>query len=240
MTMVGAPKLFGTELTPLQEKLLPFSDGITVFEGIKGSGKTTSAIALAWYLREEFGFPVVCDFPLKTEFGDYQPFDTKVFVQNLRMIAEASKGFDQSVANRQLEELMEAGKMPRIIGSVIILDEAYQYMDSRMPHDRAVRLFGYWISQIRHFQSPLIFMTPAMHMIDKRIRLQVDRVMNCITEQYDNGERMTYASGDDRVLGNPIELEVNAARFQEMFNSWVLQPIRGVMLKAEGEDRGAT
>lgn len=215
------------DLTERQQTLLPFTEGITVFEGRKGSGKSTSAVALLWYLREEFGLPSVCDFPLKEAFGEAEFFDLKIFIENLRFIAQHFKASEDSSARKAVDELMEKGKIPKIVQKAIFLDEGYQYADSREPGAKDVKLFGYWIQQIRHFQSPLIMVVPHLDMIDKRVRRQVDRVLTCETWTEPDGTRWTYAVGDDISLDEQVELYVNASVFQEMFDSWVLTPIRG-------------
>ena len=221
------------DLTKEQKYLLPFTEGITAVEGKKGSGKTTAAIALAWKVRELFGMPIVCDFPLKEEFGPYTHLDIPRFLDDLRTVSAATKGHGTHVAERAVDMLFKT-KYPSIEGCFMILDEAYKYVDSRTPNDRVVRLFGYWISQIRHFRTSLILIVPHMDMVDKRVARQVDRIARCYTDQR---REKVVCLVSDILRGKPTRLTIDASKYWPMFDSWVLTPFRMAHLSvgAEGE-----
>ena len=211
------------ELTPEQQFLLPFIDGITVLEGRKGSGKSTASVALLYLLKEHFNMPVVCDFPLKEEtFGEYTHMDINSFVKDLRIVSEATKGDSADVAERAVDKLM-GGRRSILDGSAILLDEAYKYLDCRTPADKVVRLFGYWISQIRHFRASLIIVVPDVSMMDKRIHRQIDRIGRVYTD-HESGE--VVALFNDIMAGERKRLVFDAEKYWTMFDSWVLTPFR--------------
>ena len=152
-------------LTEEQQGLLVFTDGITVMKGRKGSGKTLSAVALAHLLQKNFGIEVVADFPLHAPFGPYHYFDIENFVKYLRLISEEVKK-GAAFQEAAVDALMKRNQGALLTHKVIILDEAYQYLDCRNSQDPVVKLFGYWISQIRHFQSALFIIAPHTDMLD--------------------------------------------------------------------------
>ncbi len=221
------------DLTKEERVLLPFTEGITLFEGKKGSGKTTAAVALAHKLKELFDLPTVCDFPLKEAYGEYSHIDIPNFVDDLRIVAEATKGDRKDVAERAVD-LLFAKRYPKIEGSCVVLDEAYKYLDSRTPADRVVRLFGYWISQIRHFKCSLILIVPHVDMIDKRVARQVDRIARCYT---DERRSKVVTLINDITRTKPLRITIDAEKYWEMFDSWVLTPFRTKHLNVgrEGE-----
>ena len=210
-------------LTEEQKFLLPFIEGITVLEGRKGSGKSTASVALLYLLKEHFNMPIVCDFPLKEDtFGPYTHMDINAFVKDLQTVSAATKGDSPDVAERAMDSLMK-GKHSILDGSAILLDEAYKYLDCRTPADKVVRLFGYWISQIRHFRASLIIVIPDISMMDKRIHRQIDRIGRVYTD-HDTGE--VVALFNDIMAGERKRLIFDATKYWPMFDSWVLTPFR--------------
>lgn len=222
-----------TQLSKPEQLLAQFAEGITAFEGRKGSGKTTAAVAIMHKLRETFNIPSVCDFPLKEAYGDYTKISIPTFVDELRLITEATQGMGKEVAERATDVLFKK-RYPSIVGSTMLLDEAYKYVDSRMPNDKVVRLFGYWISQIRHYQTSLLLIVPHMDMVDKRVARQVDRVARCYTDERTGRVKVMVT---DFQKSKPTRITINATRYWEMFDSWVLLPFRSNALNVgtEGE-----
>lgn len=219
-----------------QQILGNFTEGITVMHGRKGTGKTTAAVGLLWNLRETFGMPVVCDFPLKEEFGVYTKIDINSFVTQIRLLGELTKGQSQEMSKVALSKYMENGmedfetgekKMLAIEGAAMLLDEAYTYMDSRSAQDKVVRLFGHWISQIRHFRTALIIVAPHMDMLDKRVNRQVDRTGTSFTDK-ESGS--TFTRFHDLNTDEFFNIEWDSPKYWNMFDSWVKTPFRSTLL----------
>lgn len=217
------------DLTPEQELLLPFTDGITVLTGSKGQGKTTAAVALAYSLKKHFGLPVVSDFNLKEPFGDFIKIDLKSFIADLRLIS-AELSVTQSEA--ALDSLMNNNhlKIP-LNGCVMILDEGYQYMESRTPNDKVVRLFGYWIQQIRHYRVSLLFITPHLDMIDKRMVRQIDRLGTSMIDRRRGRLITTYTDMGTHKLTQIIAEDISM--YWAMFDSWGLFQFRETALNIQ-------
>lgn len=244
--MVVAPAYDRRSLTEEQEDLLSFTEGITVFKGKKGTGKTTSAVALAYLLKENFGIPVVADFPLTEDFGEYEYIDLAGFVRTLQWVTETVKG-GASQQQAAVDKLMSSKQGSLLTEKVIIFDEAYEYMDSRSPMDKVNKLFGYWISKIRHFKSALILITPDTDMLDKRVNRQVDRIGSCWTddpyEDWDDPdegfeEYETHAIIEDIAFDKRYKFHFLGKKYHAMFDSWVQAGFRGVNSLAK-ETEGA-
>lgn len=225
-------------LTEEQQGLLVFMDGITVMKGRKGSGKTLSAVALAHLLQKHFGIEVVADFPLHSSFGSYEYFDIENFVRTLRMVSEeVRKG--AAFQEAAVDTLMRRNQGTLLTHKVIILDEVYQYIDCRNSQDPVTKLMGYWISQIRHYQSALFIIAPHTDMIDKRVNRQVDRVGSCYTDSpFETDDPFTHAIIDDLAYDDKYRFHFSVKTFGAMYDTHVLTGFRSTTFQRVEQSDG--
>ena len=117
---------------------------IFTFEGVMGSGKTLSACALA-YLEHTRGREVISNVHVNFP---YRQLDTQFFVDHM-MDTELSD-------------------------CVMVLDEAYIYLDARTSASKLNKLFTYFIAQTRKRGVDLYVCIHHIDTVDKRLRRAID------------------------------------------------------------------
>lgn len=178
--------------------------GITTFEGVMGSGKSLTANSLAYikyYNREMERF---CFHTLKNGANpkevlgllakDYDVDKTRAetyvsaairairqeveelppvkIVTNTYINIEGAVKFDtdyfvQHVQDQEMENC------------ILILDEAYLYMDSRSGQSKMNKLFSYFIAQTRKRDVDMFVAVQHIDLVDKRLRRAVDERGTC-------------------------------------------------------------
>ena len=118
---------------------------ITTFEGVMGSGKTLSAVALACSEHYQSGKKVISNIHLAFP---YQKFDMAFFMEHIQ---------DNELDN-----------------CITLLDEAQQYLDARRSGGRANILWTYYTVQTRKRNVDLYACFHHIDVMDKRFRRQVD------------------------------------------------------------------
>jgi hypothetical protein len=123
---------------------------ITTFEGVMGSGKTLTAVALACSEHYQNGRKIISNIHLAFP---YQKFDTQFFLDHLQ---------DQQLNN-----------------CITLLDEAGQYLDARRSGGRANLLWSYYVVQTRKRGVDLYACFHHYDVMDKRFRRQIDIRGSC-------------------------------------------------------------
>lgn len=118
-----------------------------LFEGSQGTGKSLCAVAMA-YEQYESGRKVISNNHLNFP---YTHFDIAYFVEQM------SNQEDQGLEN-----------------CILLLDEAYQYMDSRLSQTKINKLFTYFIVQTRKRDVDLYVCTHHIDHLDVRLRRAID------------------------------------------------------------------
>lgn len=118
---------------------------IYTFEGVMGSGKTLTAVALACSEHYQYGKKIISNIHLAFP---YQKFDMMYFMEHLQ---------DESLNN-----------------CITLLDEAHQYLDARRSGGRANILWTYYTVQTRKRGVDLYACFHHVDVMDKRFRRQVD------------------------------------------------------------------
>jgi hypothetical protein len=146
---------------------------ITFISGKKGKGKTASAVAIAYWLRESFGQPVVAigsKMGLLPQFGPFDYMPENEFKEELAKIDMVASEDE----NAEMVADIFKKKGIKIMGATIIFDEAYKLMNARTPQDKMVKLTVQFVAQSRHYLCTPIILAPDEAMIDKLIKLQFD------------------------------------------------------------------
>lgn len=128
---------------------------ITTLEGVMGSGKTLSAVTLAYFASLE-GREVISN--VEVNFP-YTKFDPEFLVTNMN--------------NHELKEC------------IFILDESYLFLDSRNSQSKLTKLFTYFVAQTRKRHVDLLICIHHIDTIDKRLRRAIDIRGTCRYRKYD-------------------------------------------------------
>jgi len=204
-----------------------FAEGVTLVEGRKGTGKTTFAICVSYKLKELFGRPVICDFRPKPEFGPYTFLDEKSFVGELEKITKIAKSTSKEDVDLAVEWSLKKHNI-NLYEATMVLDESYRYFDSRTPSDKLVRIFGYFISQSRHYKLGIFLLTPRRDMIDKRVRTQVDRLVKVA---YNPLSQVVHARVLDYNTGATKRIKIYGPNWFDLYDSWSAIALRRKVLE---------
>ncbi len=122
---------------------------IVTFEGVMGSGKTQSAVAFA-KMEYDNGKRIISN--VNVTFP-HERLDTQYFVDHMA---------DEELAD-----------------CVMILDEAYIYLDSRSSSTKLNKLFTYFVAQTRKRGVDLYLCVHHIDTVDKRLRRAIDVRATC-------------------------------------------------------------
>ena len=165
-----------------------------LLEGKKGRGKTLSAVALCYQLRERFGRHVISvgsKMGLRPEFGEFQELSETQFKDALSKIQDV---IDEATgAEEVVKALREKGV--DLLYSTIVFDEAYKLFDCRTPSDKLARVFGYFMAQQRHYHCTTVLLTPNRDMVDKRVRQQLDWQGRCFHNKWTHRCTVRFVGG---------------------------------------------
>lgn len=207
-------------LSQLREKTI-------LIEAKKRRGKTLSAVALSWELRERFGQPVVVvgsNMGLKPEFGPAQFMTESEFRDELSNIALVANEAENA---EQVTKAFEKYGI-KIYGATVIFDEARKLFNRRAPMDKLCQLFSDYLMQSAHYHTTNILTAPEEQDIDRRVCKQIDWRGRVYHNKYTNIARCRFTSGVETIV-----YEVNGAsadehtKFYEMYDSWALLGFRG-------------
>ena len=201
----------------------------TCLEGKKGKGKTMSAVVICYNLRERFDRHVITvgsKMGLNEDFGPFQNITEMEFRDILSKVQDIVEGESHA---RAAEDVYRALKKAGIdlMYATLAFDEAYKLFDARTPSDKLVRLFGYFMSQQRHYHCTTVLCTPNRQMVDKRVRDQVDWWGRCFYNQW-TAEcivRLTAGLESMPLIFNSAD-DTYHIPYQEMYNSWSLEGFR--------------
>jgi hypothetical protein len=213
-----------------ESALVKLLETAILVEAKKGRGKTLTALALAWELRERFGRGVVCvgsKMSLNEKFGPFQHMSEGDFRNEMEKIAVAAS--EEDSAERVANMFDKYGIS--ILYKTVVFDEAYKLFNARTPMDKLVQLTGFFVAQQRHYHVTTIFTSPVREMIDKRVRVQLDWQGRVYHNKYTHIARCRLVSGIDVVT-----YEVDGASdaehvpFYDMYDSWGMLGFRRTQL----------
>ena len=207
-----------------------FIETLIVIEGKKGSGKTQLAISILKNLDKYFEVPTITDQRLKSEYGPYHFLDEKIFINEITKISDVSKGTTQEEVDLAVEwSLKKQGII--LEGAALFLDEAYKYFDCRTPTDKLVRIFGYFIAQMRHYHCTVILCTPSRRYLDRRVKDQIDYLAKVA---YNRKTETVHARFLSYMTGEVIGLRVYGPNYRDLYNSWGPISLRKKVLDLRG------
>ena len=201
---------------------LDFLQSLIVIEGKKGTGKTLLAIALATKFKEHFNKKIILDFRPFEPFGEYQYLDEVKFMSELNKVTDIVRNTRQDDVNIAVEWSLQKMKLD-IEGSVMILDEAYRYFDCRTPTDKLIRVFGYFVAQMRHYHITMILLCPSKRYLDRRVRDQIDYLGKVAFNQRSLVMHSRFLS---YITGEVKPLKVYGPNYFDLYDSWSPVAIR--------------
>lgn len=237
MTLVGA--YLHIEKEKREETLSRLVEQAILIEGKKGRGKSLTALAIAWWLRELFNRPVITvgsKMGIKPAFGPHKVMSETQFRDELNQLSVVVNEEDNA---ENVAKAFEKYGIS-ILYSTLVFDEAYKLFNSRTPMDKLVQLFGMFIAQSRHYHVTILLLTPDRSMVDgKRVRPQMDWNGRVYHNKYTNKARVRLVSGMDTMT-----LEVDGRNdpepdnpFYYMYDSWALLGYRASQLNIGKGDK---
>jgi len=211
-------------LSQLREKTL-------LIEAKKRRGKTLTAVALCWELRERFGQPVVVvgsNMGLKPAFGPAFFMTDGEFRQELENISLVASEAENAEAVTKAFEKYGI----KIYGATVVFDEARKLFNRRAPMDKLCQLFADYLMQSAHYHTTNILTAPEEQDIDRRVCKQIDWRGRVYHNKYTNIARCRFTQGVETIV-----YEVNGAAsdehvpFYDQYDSWSLLGYRGRALQ---------
>ena len=140
---------------------------IVSLEGVQGSGKSLSAVAMC-HRDKRAGRHVFSNNHLSESFGDYEFFNTRYFLEKMN----AEHGGDDDY-----DEDRDGGIS--LENATLLMDEAYIYLDSRGSAGKLNKLFTYFVGQTRKRGVDMYVCTHHIDVLDKRLRRAIDVRGSC-------------------------------------------------------------
>lgn len=194
----------------------------TLLEGKKGRGKTLSAVAICYQLRERFSRHVITvgtKMGLKPEFGEFENLSETQFRDALTKIQNV---VDEETSAEEVVKALRAQGVD-LLYSTIVFDEAYKLFDCRTPADKLVRLFGYFMAQQAHYHCTTLLLTPNRKMIDERVRQQIDWNGRCFHNKWTHNCTVRLVGGLETMTFTLSGIEDKYhIPYYEMYDRWTL------------------
>lgn len=207
-----------------------------LIEGKKGRGKTLTAIALSWEIRQRFGRPVIAVGSKMgigkgaggpDAFGPHKVMNEVAFRNELEKIDVVSNEEDNAEAVAAAFDKYDIS----ILYATLIFDEAYKLFNKRNPRDKLIQLFGFFVAQSRHYHVTIILLSPE-NMVDERVMNQMDWKGRVYHNPYTQTARVRLMSGLD-VINYDIHGSDDSDHipFYDMYDTHVLLGYRKSDLK---------
>ena len=209
-----------------EDALIQLREKTLLIEARKRRGKTLTAVALSWELRERFGQPVVVvgsNMGLKPAFGPAQFMTEGEFRQELENIAAVASEADNAEAVVKAFEKYGI----KIYGATVVFDEARKLFNRRTPMDKLCQLFSDYLMQSAHYHTTNILTAPEEQDLDRRVCKQIDWRGRVYHNKYTNIARCRFTQGVETIV-----YEVDGASDSEhtpfyfLYDSWSLLGFR--------------
>ena len=186
------------EAAPVRQRWLPWelreiaffaqmAKGVIWLRGPGRSGKTGTAMNIAWKLRKYFNKMPILDFHPKDAFGSHHYVGPREFVKLMGKMGDlVDKGNIEGMASDQVKALIEAELGFPLENSTWVLDEAYRYLRNRHPSSKLVLAYGDFIATWGHYHLTIILCSPGLELDKRVVKDQLPIELNC---QF-NGEKV--------------------------------------------------
>lgn len=216
-----------------EDALARLLEASTLLEGRKGRGKTLSAVALCYQLRERFNRHVITvgtKMGLRPEFGKFEALTELQFRDALEKIQDVVD--EEAAAEAVVKALRDRGV--DLLYATIVFDEAFKLFDCRTPTDKITRLFGYFMAQQRHYHCTTILCVPDREMIDKRVRKQLDWQGRCFHNKWTHRCTVRLVGGLDTITFTLDGLDdAYHIPYYDLYDSWTIVGFRRKHLAIE-------
>lgn len=168
--------------TRIQRKEIEFLKtlyrGIMLVTGKPRSGKDLFGTSFTYLNKLYFGRPVMLDFKPKRLFGEYIPFDPKVLIQEINIMAKASAIHvsgdleeamslkEEDYFNNSSKEWLENNET-RFKNAILYLSELKRYCYNRNPHNRINKFIGSLCTIHGHLDLLILGTHVQAHEIDQ-------------------------------------------------------------------------
>lgn len=216
------------QMSQQDDVLARIRESKTMITGKGGRGKTLSAVAIAYMMRERFHIPVIAIGSKMglgqgaggpEAFGPFQNMDEQDFKEELERLNVAVS--EEENADQVAKAFEKYGVS--VLYSVLVFDEARKLLNSRRPQDKLVQLTGDFVMQARHYHCTTIILAPSEDEIDKRVVRQLDWKGRCYHNVYTDVCRVRLVQGLE-----VLTLDIDGAddtlhpAYYDMYNSWNL------------------
>ncbi len=193
-----------------------------LLEGKKSRGKTLSAIAICYQLRERFNRHVITvgtKMGLKPGFGEFENLKETQFKDALGKVQDV---VDEEEGAEAVVKALQA-KGVDLMYATLVFDESYKLFDCRTPSDKITRLFGYFMAQQAHYHCTTLLLTPNRDMIDKRVRQQLDWQGRCFHNKWTHKCTVRLVGGLETMTFTLSGIDdTNHIPYYEMYDRWNL------------------
>ena len=215
------------------DALLRLLETSILLEGKKGRGKSLTATAICWQLRERFDKHIITvgsKMGLQEAFGPFQEITEAEFKDCLSAIQDVVER--KVAAQAVVDALKEKGA--DLMYAVIVFDEAGKLFEARTPNDKLVRLFGYFMDQQRHYHCTTILCAPSRQRVDGRVRQQVDWYGRCFHNKWSHQCTVRLVNGLDVIVFDFDGADdTYHVPYYQMYDSWNLVGYRRSHLDIE-------
>lgn len=224
-------KLTRAQLEKNFDTLSYFLDCLTLFYGQMGAGKTTNAVAMAYWMKNLFEIPVISvgtTVGLKPAFGDFHHLPVKAFLEQMMLIGKISQEIlDENIPEDDIDNHLKwckANQGLELYRCILLVDELYKYCNARYPNDPVNNSIQDFVAQMRHYHCTFIGMTPDLKDVDRKMRDCQVRWKCKPDHDDDTGWYTLRFRGPQRPLTMRIYGPDYAGKYpgdpEGMFNSW--------------------
>lgn len=148
--------------------------------GPMGVGKSTCAVALAWWMKLLFEMPVVTiatSMGLTDKFGPSTFLSLREFIEQLKLMTVIAQEIEENGIRdpAEVEKFLAFCKQTRgllLYRAILLTDEMQKTSTGRRASDPVNMALLEFVDQMRHYHCTMITMTPRFMNLDPKLREQ--------------------------------------------------------------------